>query len=129
MYSKGGVIHRKRGVSQVITQRKRLMLVLAFPLLWLLVLVSVLSPFSTGIASAQMINPPATSEAQTDSLTAAFFLLKYDYDLTTAKAEADSITYEIRLSTLEDTYKRQMWTIAGTVLSMLLLYFVTNRLD
>ena len=111
------------------TIRKRATLALIYPLLWVAVLTSVCAMSSTGIASAQMVNPPETTAAQTDSLTAAFFLLRYDYELLTAKAEADSVTYEIRMSYLEYSHRRQVWTVMGTAAVMLVLFFATRRLD
>jgi len=126
----GGAIHPKREVvSQVCTIRKRATLAVLLPIAWLVVLISVSGTSSIGIASAQMVNPPETTAAQTDSLTAAFFLLRYDYELLTAKAEADSVTYEIRMSYLEYSHRRQVWTVMGTAAVMLVLFFATRRLD
>lgn len=50
------------------------------------------------------INAARAQEAQTDSLTAAFFLLKYDYDVLRATTDADA-----RLDSLIIAQTEQHW--------------------
>ena len=68
-----------------------------------------------------------TAEAQTDSLTAAFFLLKFDRDLLFYKAQADSSLYEARISDIRAGYSRQMWTVlASTIMTLMLVWVATQ---
>ena len=114
--------------------RKLLKLAIISPLLWLLVLMSVLGPFSAGYANAQV------SEAVADSLTTEYFLLKHDFDLLSATthsvARLDSLdrqriidSYEARLAFEADKRKHTYITILVTAVMTGTLAYVLRTVD
>jgi len=78
----------------------------------------------TGIANGQDL---ATSER--DSLTAAFFLLKFDHEVLSAKAEADSVNNAWAIERLEAGYKRQALTVLATAIVSFFFFWAGSRLE
>ena len=85
-------------------------------------------------ASAQI------SEAQVDSLTSAYYLLQFDYDLLEAKsmsaARMDSLqlavvvkSYEGILAAEKSKRKRTLWTIGITAVVTGTLYHLSRTID
>ena len=105
------------------TSRKKLVrLAWILPILWLLTLKPVPARCSTGYESE-------TAVAQTDSLTTAFFLLKFDYDLLAARSEAKDALIEARISDLKADHLRQMYTIVATAVLTALLFLAGKSMD
>ena len=65
-----------------------------YRILWPMILLVALGAFSSGSAYAQ-------TTAETDSLTTAFFLLKYDFDLLKAKSEGVAQLDSLRFNQMQ----------------------------
>lgn len=69
--------------------------------LWLILLTVGLGAFSAGSAPAQVT-------AREDSLSQAFFLLKYDYDVLLAKSTAESRVDSLRISLVNEAWESRL---------------------
>lgn len=101
------------------------------PILWALVLMSGSLGCWVGSGNVQAQESPTIliSEAEVDSLTQAFFLLKYDYDVLYAKSEADSMVFAQRISDIRAGYSRQILVVGVTALVTGLLFYAGSQIE
>jgi len=67
--------------------------------------------------------------AEDDSLTMAFFLLKYDFDLYKGKAEAESATFENRIADIRADHRRTIITALISALITGTLFYLARTVD
>ena len=117
------------------TPRKYAKLAILIPILWLVLSMTVFGTSCVGSANAQ--EPEKTD---LEEVTAAFYLLKFDYDLLAAKhtstVRADSLqlasvvgSYESMLQFERDKRKRDIWTIGITAVVTGTLFYLARTVD
>jgi hypothetical protein len=67
--------------------------------------------------------------AEDDSLTMAFFLLKYDFDLSVATSEAREAALENRIADIKADQKRTIITVIITAVVTGTLYHLSRTVD
>jgi len=119
------------------TLKKSGKLAILIPLIWGVLLMSVLGTSCVSSANAQAAD---ITPAELDSLTSAYYLLQFDADLYKAKAESreamDTIRYERmdmawaeRVDELKAYQRRTMWTVLISALAAGTLVWVGTGLD
>ena len=120
------------------TSKKSARLAILIPILWLVLFAG--ASMTSCVSSASAQEKADITPAELDSLTSAYYLLQFDFDLYKAKAESgdkmDQLRYERmdaawveRVSELKAYHKRTIWTILISALSAGVLFWVGTGLD